>query len=179
MFLHDFDRCNLFFFFCVVSRSVIGQCKSTITMALDALIKGMQDGQWKLHPKRSMIFVMLCVFAISIDPLFFYILIIDQDYKCLQMDKKLRTTVLVLRSLTDIIFAVPFIYKIYVGVQAQMHKNSGTNEAANTMTNLYRESKREELIEVGKKIDQKMSWLYFSIINDFLALLPVPQVSET
>nr|XP_028962050.1 cyclic nucleotide-gated ion channel 1-like [Malus domestica]XP_028962051.1 cyclic nucleotide-gated ion channel 1-like [Malus domestica] len=145
-------------------------------MALDALIKGMQDGQWKLHPKRSMIFVMLCVFAISIDPLFFYILIIDQDYKCLQMDKKLRTTVLVLRSLTDIIFAVPFIYKIYVGVQAQMHKNSGTNEAANTMTNLYRESKREELIEVGKKIDQKMSWLYFSIINDFLALLPVPQL---
>ncbi|XP_068328406.1 cyclic nucleotide-gated ion channel 1-like [Pyrus communis] len=158
------------------ARSVTGQRKPAITMALDALIKGMRDEQGNLLPKWSMIFVMSCVFAVSLDPLFFYILIIDQDNKCLQMDKKLRTIVLVLRSLTDTIFAVPFIYKIYNGVKVEMHKNLRTNVAANTTRNLFRESKREVLIEGGKKITQKMSWLSFSIINDFLALLPVPQL---
>ncbi|KAB2623870.1 cyclic nucleotide-gated ion channel 1-like [Pyrus ussuriensis x Pyrus communis] len=150
--------------------------KPAITMELDALIKGMRDEQGNLLPKWSMIFVMSCVFAVSLDPLFFYILIIHQDNKCLQMDKKLRTIVLVLRSLTDTIFAVPFIYKIYNGVKVQMHKNLRTNVAANTTRNLFRESKREVLIEGGKKITQKMSWLSFSIINDFLALLPIPQL---
>ncbi|KAM2031104.1 hypothetical protein FF2_041654 [Malus domestica] len=135
----------------------------------------------------SKIMVISCVLAVSLDPLFLYILIIDQDNKCLQMDKKLSTTILVLRSLTDIIFAVPFICKVHKSVTFQMHKKFGANVAANTTStvasstqqiegNLYGKSKGKALTKVGKKIAQKMSWLYFSYINDFLALLPVPQL---
>ncbi|XP_050153278.1 cyclic nucleotide-gated ion channel 1-like isoform X3 [Malus sylvestris] len=135
----------------------------------------------------SKIMVISCVLAVSLDPLFLYILIIDQDNKCLQMDKKLSTTILVLRSLTDIIFAVPFICKVHKSVTFQMHKKFGANVAANTTStvasstqqiegNLYGKSKGKALTKVGKKIAQKMSWLYFSYINDFLALLPVPQI---
>ncbi|KAM1446242.1 hypothetical protein ACFX2I_042162 [Malus domestica] len=76
---------------------------------------------------------------------------------------------------------------IHKSVTFQMHKKFGANVAANTTStvasstqqiegNLYGKSKGKALTKVGKKIAQKMSWLYFSYINDFLALLPVPQL---
>nr|XP_017188997.2 cyclic nucleotide-gated ion channel 1-like isoform X6 [Malus domestica] len=76
---------------------------------------------------------------------------------------------------------------IHKSVKFQMHKNLGANVAANTTRtvasstkqiegNLYRKSKGRALTKVGKKIAQKMSWFSFSIINDFLSLLPVPQL---
>ncbi|XP_068316264.1 cyclic nucleotide-gated ion channel 1-like [Pyrus communis] len=188
---------------------VTGSWNLVTTRALYAPIKGIRDEQGKFLPIWSKIFVMSCVFAVSVDPLFFYILIIDQDKMCLQMDKTLMTIVLVLRILTDIIFAMHFVYKIYVSITVQMHKklrdnvpaNTTKTMASNTLTlvapstlrpgalstlntetsiqtegNLDRKSKGSVLIEFGKKIVQKMSRLSFSIINDFLALLPVPQL---
>ncbi|TQE04648.1 hypothetical protein C1H46_009731 [Malus baccata] len=175
--------------FCVVSRSVTGY-----RALYDALIKGIHDehGKLKFLPIWSMIFVMSCVIAVSLDPLFLYILIIDEDNKCLQMDKKLSTIVLLLRSLTDIFFTVDFIYKTYDSVKVQMHKKLTANVASNTLKlvgsstlqtetsiqtggNLDQKSEGRVFIEVGKKRAQ-MSWLSFSIINDFLALLPIPQL---
>ncbi|PRQ58725.1 putative potassium channel, voltage-dependent, ERG [Rosa chinensis] len=50
------------------------------------------------------IFVTSCVIAVSQDPLFFYIPTINEEEKCLEMDTKLMIVLLVLRSLTDIIF---------------------------------------------------------------------------
>ncbi|XP_028962056.1 cyclic nucleotide-gated ion channel 1-like isoform X2 [Malus domestica] len=172
--------------FCVVSRSVSGPWKVLLTLVLYAVRTQKHEPRKFLHI-WSKIFVMSCVFAVSLDPLFLYTLIIDQDNKCLQMDKKLSTTVLVLRSFTDIIFVVPFLYKVHKSVKFQMHKNLGANVAANTTRtvasstkqiegNLYRKSKGRALTKVGKKIAQKMSWFSFSIINDFLSLLPVPQL---
>ncbi|TQE04647.1 hypothetical protein C1H46_009730 [Malus baccata] len=173
---------------------------------VERLEEGSDAGHWNVLIKRvlhvlrmrksekrkflyiwSKISVISCVLAVSLDPLFLYILIIDQDNKCLQIDKKLSTTILVLRSLTDIIFVVPFTCKVYKSVTFQMHKKFGANVAANTTRtvasstqqiegNLYGKSKGKALTKVGKKIAQKMSWLYFSYINDFLALLPVPQL---
>ncbi|XP_028962058.1 cyclic nucleotide-gated ion channel 1-like isoform X3 [Malus domestica] len=166
--------------------SVSGPWKVLLTLVLYAVRTQKHEPRKFLHI-WSKIFVMSCVFAVSLDPLFLYTLIIDQDNKCLQMDKKLSTTVLVLRSFTDIIFVVPFLYKVHKSVKFQMHKNLGANVAANTTRtvasstkqiegNLYRKSKGRALTKVGKKIAQKMSWFSFSIINDFLSLLPVPQL---
>ncbi|XP_008376737.2 cyclic nucleotide-gated ion channel 1-like isoform X5 [Malus domestica] len=163
-----------------------GPWKVLLTLVLYAVRTQKHEPRKFLHI-WSKIFVMSCVFAVSLDPLFLYTLIIDQDNKCLQMDKKLSTTVLVLRSFTDIIFVVPFLYKVHKSVKFQMHKNLGANVAANTTRtvasstkqiegNLYRKSKGRALTKVGKKIAQKMSWFSFSIINDFLSLLPVPQL---
>ncbi|XP_068331255.1 cyclic nucleotide-gated ion channel 1-like [Pyrus communis] len=155
--------------FCVVLRPVAGRWNVLIKQAFYALRKRKLEQRKFLHIWSNII-VMSCVLAVSLDPLFLYILIIDQDNKCLQMDKKLSTTVLVLRSLTDIIFAMPFIYKVHKSVKFQMHKKLGVNVAANTTR------KGRALTKVGKKIARKMSWLYSSFINDFLALLPIPQL---
>ncbi|KAM2203462.1 hypothetical protein ACFX1R_003036 [Malus domestica] len=93
---------------------------------------------------------MSCVFAVTLDPFFFYILIIDQDKKCIQMDKTLSTTVLVLRSLTDIIFAVHFIYKIYDAFIVQKNKQLTANEAANTLQLVA-----SSTLQTGGNLDQK------------------------
>ncbi|CAB4276712.1 unnamed protein product [Prunus armeniaca] len=43
---------------------------------------------------------------VSIDPLFFYIPIINDEKKCLAIDKNLRTAALCLRALLDAVFAL-------------------------------------------------------------------------
>ncbi|CAN6569632.1 unnamed protein product [Malus baccata var. baccata] len=147
-----------------------------------APIKGIRDEQGKFLPVWSMIFVMSFVFAVTLDPLFFYILIIDQHKKCLQMDKTLSTTVLVLRSLTDIIFIVHFIYKIYDTFKVQKNKQLA-NEAANTpriVTSNTLEFVASSTLQTEGNLDRKskriLSWSSLSIVNDFLALLPIPQL---
>ncbi|KAM1407519.1 hypothetical protein ACFX2F_002086 [Malus domestica] len=134
-----------------------------------------RDEQGKFLLRWSMIFVMSCVFAVTLDPLFFYILIIDQDKKCLQMDKTLSTTVLVLRTLTDFIFFVHFIYKIYDAFRVQKNKQLTANEAANKLQLVA-----SSTLQTGGNLDRKskkiLLWSSLSIINDFLALLPVPQL---
>ncbi|KAM2007128.1 hypothetical protein ACFX15_002080 [Malus domestica] len=134
-----------------------------------------RDEQGKFLLRWSVIFVMSCVFAVTLDPLFFYILIIDQDKKCLQMDKTLSTTVLVLRSLTDFIFFVHFIYKIYDAFIVQKNKQLTANEAANKLQLVA-----SSTLQTGGNLDRKskkiLLWSSLSIINDFLALLPVPQL---
>lgn len=51
------------------------------------------------------ILMLLCV-AVSIDPLFFYILVINNEKKCLAIDKNLRAAALCLRALPDAAFAL-------------------------------------------------------------------------
>ncbi|KAM1020980.1 hypothetical protein ACFX15_041388 [Malus domestica] len=81
----------------------------------------------------NIIFMISCVIAVSLDPLFFYVVIIDQDKKCLQMDKTLRSVALLMRSLIDVIFLVHFICEICDSVQEtklkRKKRNSGTGVA--------------------------------------------------
>ncbi|XP_050149539.1 cyclic nucleotide-gated ion channel 1-like [Malus sylvestris] len=135
---------------------------------------------WKLQQKRyhmwNRIFVISCVFAVSLDPLFFYVVIIDQDNKCLQMDKTLIIVACLMRSLTDVIFLVHFIYEICNHVQSSKRntqKNQASAAGGQTGGNSDKKSKIRELIE---KIAQKMPWLAVSTVIDFFALIPLPQL---
>ncbi|CAB4292084.1 unnamed protein product [Prunus armeniaca] len=164
-----------------------------------AAVKEICNPQGRYGYIWNKMFVISCVFAVSLDPLFFYIPIIDQLNKCLQMDKVLQTVALVLRSLTDIIFLLHFIYEICDGLKTQTKKKSsqspsplGIKLASDTLktmapitqSNGHSNSKVEtgehsgpksklRLIGVAQEI---MSWLSVSIIVDFFALLPIPQL---
>ncbi|PQQ03809.1 cyclic nucleotide-gated ion channel 1-like [Prunus yedoensis var. nudiflora] len=61
---------------------------------------------------RKHAFIISCI-AVSIDPLFFYIPVIDEKNKCLGIDKRLKTAALLLRALPDAAFALPTIYYVY------------------------------------------------------------------
>ncbi|KAH0995145.1 hypothetical protein GBA52_019009 [Prunus armeniaca] len=50
------------------------------------------------------VFICSCVLSVLVDPLFLYIPIVNEDNKCLGLDKKLKKVVLILRSLTDVFY---------------------------------------------------------------------------
>ncbi|KAB2604507.1 cyclic nucleotide-gated ion channel 1-like [Pyrus ussuriensis x Pyrus communis] len=85
------------------------------------------------------IFVISCAFAVSLDPLFFYVVNFKEDEKCLHTDETLEIVALVLRSLTDVIFLVHLICEISAlkmniskNEQSEAVKQTGGNSADNT-----------------------------------------------
>ncbi|CAB4301239.1 unnamed protein product [Prunus armeniaca] len=56
-----------------------------------------------------MIFVISCVISVIVDPLFLYIPIINQDIKCIDMDKALYKTAFALRAVADFSYFVDLL----------------------------------------------------------------------
>ncbi|KAL6132181.1 hypothetical protein ACLB2K_070552 [Fragaria x ananassa] len=106
------------------------------------------------------IFVASCAIAVSLDPLFFYIPIIDRERKCLQADIQLRTATIILRSLMDITFIVHIIYQIREAMIAAGSDKMATQEESEFFYNF-------------DAVIDNLSWR--SIITDSLCVLPIPQ----
>ncbi|RXI08034.1 hypothetical protein DVH24_014600 [Malus domestica] len=123
-------------------------------------------------PPKNLIFVIACMVAISIDPLFLYIPIIDGESKCLGVDKKLRIITLLFRSLIDIIYIVHITYQIRQAIKSALPEDqSHPNEQ--TLTSSTWKSKFFDLFE---RRDKTFEFSWTSIIIDVLAVLPIPQV---
>ncbi|PHT45105.1 hypothetical protein CQW23_14263 [Capsicum baccatum] len=63
--------------------------------------KNILDPQGPFLQKCNKIFILSCVIAISLDPLFLYIPVIDNDNKCLGFDRPLEVTASVFRSFNE------------------------------------------------------------------------------
>ena len=115
----------------------------------------------KFLQKWNVIFLLSCVIAVSLDPLFFYLPMIYQDKKCLRLQKKFWTTTIALRSVNDIIKLLHIILQFCTGFIDEKLQKSG---------------------RVGKDEWNKNAWdiarrrSYFVV--DILAILPIPQVRE-
>ncbi|PSS32337.1 Cyclic nucleotide-gated ion channel like [Actinidia chinensis var. chinensis] len=120
--------------------------------------KKILDPQGPFLQKWNKIFVLSCVLAISLDPLFFYIPVINDDKKCLESDKNLATTAIVLRSFTDIFYIIHIIFQFRTGFITPSSRVFG----------------RGVLEKDAWKIARKYLSSYFFI--DILAVLPMPQV---
>ncbi|KAM0906179.1 hypothetical protein ACQ4PT_016874 [Festuca glaucescens] len=74
-----------------------------------------------LHPQGpflqrwNKIFVLSCIFAVSVDPLFLYIPVINDQNSCWYLDRKLEITASVLRSVTDIFYILHMILQFWTG----------------------------------------------------------------
>ncbi|KAM1707526.1 hypothetical protein ACFX13_000670 [Malus domestica] len=123
-------------------------------------------------PRTNLIFVIACMVAISMDPLFLYIPIIDGESKCLGVDKKLRIVTLLFRSLIDITYIVHITYQIRQAIKSALPEDqSHPNEQ--TVTSSTWKSKFFDLFE---RRDKTFEFSWTSIIIDVLAVLPIPQV---
>ena len=122
--------------------------------------KKILDPQGPFLQKWNKIFVLSCVLAISLDPLFFYIPVINDDKKCLESDKNLATTAIVLRSFTDIFYTIHIIFQFRTGFITPSSRVFG----------------RGVLEKDAWKIARKYLSSHFFI--DILAVLPMPQVRE-
>lgn len=116
------------------------------------------DPQGPFLQKWNKIFVLACVIAVSLDPLFFYVPVIDDHNKCLAKDRKMEITASVLRSFTDIFYIVHIIFQFRTGFIAPSSRVFG----------------RGVLVEDAWAIAKRYLSSYFLI--DILAVLPLPQV---
>ncbi|XVF12638.1 hypothetical protein REPUB_Repub08aG0136200 [Reevesia pubescens] len=120
--------------------------------------KKVLDPQGSFLQKWNKIFVLSSIIAVSIDPLFFYVPVINDDEKCLSLDEKIETTASVLRSFTDIFYIIHIIFQFRTGFIAPSSRVFG----------------RGVLVEDSWAIAKRYLQSYFLI--DVLAVLPLPQV---
>ncbi|KAL6132199.1 hypothetical protein ACLB2K_070570 [Fragaria x ananassa] len=127
-------------------------------------------------PMWNNVFVVSCVFAVSFDPLFFYIPIINEKKKCLYFDTRLKTVALVLRLLTDHFYIADIIMRILTSIrQTKLSKASGVMKAQLGSPNLNGKTSVGDVFEIAKRAWAKTNRLY--VLIDILAILPIPQVA--
>ena len=119
------------------------------------------DPQGKFLRRWNIIFVLSCAIAVSVDPLFCYLPVINIPENCIELDKNLWITTIVLRSVNDIIYLMHIILQFRTGFID------------------------EKLLKVGKNVLNTNAmaiarrYLRSYFVLDILVILPIPQVSET
>ncbi|EOA39780.1 hypothetical protein CARUB_v10008437mg [Capsella rubella] len=104
------------------------------------------------------IFLFACVLALAIDPLFFYIPIVDGTRHCLTLDSELEIAASLLRSLIDAFYIIHIVFQFRTAYIAPSSRVFG----------------RGELVDDAKAIALKYLSSYFII--DILSILPLPQI---
>ena len=94
------------------------------------------------------IFLVSCVIGVLIDPLFLYIPVINEEYKCLRKDERMMIVAIVIRSITDLAYILQMAVR--VGSALKMAK------------------------KLHSSIWTGLPWSY--LLLDILAILPFPQV---
>ncbi|XP_075673250.1 cyclic nucleotide-gated ion channel 1-like isoform X2 [Castanea sativa] len=89
--------------------------------------------------------------AVSLDPLFFYVPVIKEDKKCIELNKVLWIIAIVSRSVTDIIYLVYFVVE---SIKLRDESNDESN------TTVWAKGRRH----------------LWSIMVNVLVILPIPQV---
>ncbi|KAH0670007.1 hypothetical protein KY289_024500 [Solanum tuberosum] len=120
--------------------------------------KKVHDPQGIFLQQWNKVFVLVCIIAVSLDPLFFYIPVINNDKKCLDLDRTLKITACVLRSITDLFYIFHIILQFRTGYIAPPSRIFG----------------RGELVEDSYDIAKRYLLSYF--IVDVVAVLPLPQI---
>ncbi|KAJ6359361.1 hypothetical protein OIU76_000984 [Salix suchowensis] len=124
----------------------------------DAWRKKILDPQGPFLQKWNKIVVFSCLMAVSLDPIFFYVPVIDDGKKCLSLDSTMEITASVLRSFTDIFYMLHIIFQFRTGFIAPSSRVIG----------------RGVLVEDTWAIAKRYLSSYFLI--DILSVLPLPQV---
>ncbi|ESQ37766.1 hypothetical protein EUTSA_v10028473mg [Eutrema salsugineum] len=104
------------------------------------------------------IFLFASVIALAIDPLFFYIPIVDGEKHCLNLHSELEIAASVLRTFIDAFYIIHIVFKFRTAYVSPSSRIFG----------------RGELVEDPKAIAKKYLSSYF--IVDVLSILPLPQL---
>ncbi|XVE91207.1 hypothetical protein DITRI_Ditri20bG0135800 [Diplodiscus trichospermus] len=121
----------------------------------DKMIFDPQDRSLLLWNK---FFVVSCILAVSVDPLFFYLPVFNHLSHCLGMDSKLGVTTTTLRTILDIFYLIRMALQFRTAYIAPSSRVFG----------------RGELVIDPAQIATRYLRRYF--IVDFLSVLPLPQI---
>jgi len=124
-----------------------------------------KDERWKyldpssprLH-KWNTFFVASCLVAVSVDPLFFFLPVVDYANECIEISKNLKVSVTVFRTTTDFIYMIHMFLRFRTAFTKPSTRVLGRGEL---VTDPY---------EIAVNYLRKDFWI------DFVAVLPVPQI---
>jgi cyclic nucleotide gated channel len=104
------------------------------------------------------VFVVACLVAAAVDPLFFFLLEVDLGRKCVQIEHSFAVTVTALRCITDLVYFLQMLLQFRVAYVAPSSRIFG----------------RGELVVDKESIASH--YLRGNFVLDFVAWLPIPQV---
>lgn len=116
------------------------------------------DPQDKFLQLWNKLFVVSCILAVSVDPLFFYLPVFDLSSNCLGIDRNLAIIATTLRTVIDVFYLVHMALQFRTAYIAPSSRVFG----------------RGELVIDPAQIAKRYMRSYFII--DFLSVLPLPQV---
>ncbi|KAE8710481.1 putative cyclic nucleotide-gated ion channel 8 [Hibiscus syriacus] len=142
-----------------IGRSLgFGVSRAVFPEDLKVSEKKIFDPQDKFLLLCNKLFFISCILAVSVDPLFFYLPVINDPEKCLTIDKKLAVTATTLRTIIDVFYLIRMALQFRTAYIAPSSRVFG----------------RGELVIDPAKIAKRYLKQYFII--DFLAVLPLPQI---
>ncbi|MCO5577731.1 hypothetical protein L7F22_031563 [Adiantum nelumboides] len=112
----------------------------------------------KTVQKWNQFFVIACLVAIFLDPLFFLLFSVKQEFYCISFSTTFATVVTVLRSITDFIYFLHMLLQFKLALIVPTSNTSGLNE----------------LIDDPKEVACRYLRGWFFL--DFIAVLPLPQI---
>lgn len=118
------------------------------------------DPQDKSLQMWNRLFVVSCIIAVAVDPLFFYLPVVDDPSNCLNIDWNLAITATVLRTLLDVFYLVHMAFQFRTAFIAPSSRVFG----------------RGELVIDPVQIAKRYCLTSFRFGIDILAVLPLPQV---
>ncbi len=112
---HRIGLCNWFYVCNVLfsnnNQDIEGQGDSVKETTTQRTILGLIWNKIVQWWNRHVAFVFLCVIEVAMDPLFFYLPMINLQKKCIGFDKKLWLIAIVVRSVNDFIYLLHFIWQ--------------------------------------------------------------------
>ncbi|KAJ7955646.1 putative Cyclic nucleotide-gated ion channel [Quillaja saponaria] len=142
-----------------IGRSLrFGVSKAVFPEDLKVSEKKIFDPQDKFLLLWNKLFVISCILAVSVDPLFFYLPVINDSLKCLGIDRKLAIIVTTLRTVIDAFYLIHMALQFRTAYIAPSSRVFG----------------RGELVIDPAQIAKRYLRHYFII--DFLSVLPLPQI---
>ncbi|KAL7138779.1 hypothetical protein ABFS83_09G005400 [Erythranthe nasuta] len=133
-------------------------CAKRMCSSLQLYIPGVINPHAKFVQQWSKFFVISCLFAIFLDPLFFFLLSVQKDHKCIVLNWTMMTTIVVLRSMTDFIYLIHILLQFKLAYVAPESRVMGAGD----------------LVDDPKKIAR--NYLSGCFIVDFFVVLPLPQI---
>ncbi|XP_026407977.1 probable cyclic nucleotide-gated ion channel 20, chloroplastic [Papaver somniferum] len=121
-------------------------------------IPGIMNPHAKVVQQWNKFFVISCLVAIFVDPLFFLLLSVREELKCIVLDWRMAITIAVVRSVTDLIYAMHMILQFRLAYVAPESRVVGAGD----------------LVDQPKKIALNYVYGYFFI--DLFVVLPLPQI---
>ncbi|KAJ4832607.1 putative cyclic nucleotide-gated ion channel 5 [Turnera subulata] len=142
-----------------IGRSLrFGVSRAVFPEDLKVSEKKIFDPQDKLLQLCNKLFVISCILAVSVDPLFFYLPVFNDTANCLGIDRKLAITATTLRTIIDAFYLIRMALQFRTAYIKPSSRVFG----------------RGELVIDSGQIAKRYLLRYFFV--DFLSILPLPQI---